>query len=64
MFNKLLREYKEEHGHCNAPYNSEDKALTMWVSTQRRVQRKKTFMSGEEKEMHLLLASFVFDFNF
>lgn len=45
-----------------------DKALTTWVSTQRRVQRKKTFMYGEEKEMHPerkdLLASIVSDFNF
>lgn len=67
MFNKL-REYKEEHGHCNVPYNSEDKALAMWVSTQRRVQRKKTFMYGDEKEMRPerkeLLASIGFDFNF
>jgi hypothetical protein len=67
MFHKL-REYKEEHGHCNVPYNSEDKALAMWVSTQRRVQRKKTFMYGEEKEMRPerkeLLASIGFDFNF
>jgi hypothetical protein len=67
MFHKL-RAYKEEHGHCNVPYNSEDKALAMWVSTQRRVQRKKTFMYGDEKEMRPerkeLLASIGFDFNF
>lgn len=67
MFEKL-RQFKEEHGHCNVPYNFQDKSLAMWVSTQRRVNRKKTFMYGDDKEMRPerreLLASIGFDFNF
>ena len=35
------------------PYNYlEDTELGMWVSTQRRVYNKNTFMYGERKEMH------------
>ena len=51
MFHRL-KEYKLKYGDCNVPYNFlEDKSLGMWVSTQRRVYRKKTFMYGDEKNM-------------
>ena len=47
-----LKAYKLKYGDCNVPYNFiEDKSLGMWVSTQRRVYRKKTFMYGDEKNM-------------
>lgn len=51
MFQRL-KEYKLVNGNCNVPYNFiQDKTLGMWVSTQRRVYRKKTYMYGDEKEM-------------
>ena len=67
MFRKL-KKFKSEHGHCKVPYNyHHDHALGMWVSTQRRVFQKKTFMYGDRKEMHQirkdLLDSIDFDFS-
>ena len=48
-----LKAYKRQHGNCEVPYNYlEDTELGMWVSTQRRVYNKNTFMYGERKEMH------------
>ena len=38
---ELLKEYKDEHGHCNVPDRwLENKHLSYWVSTQRRTYRK------------------------
>lgn len=52
MFQKLVR-YKETYGTCDVPYNyqGEDSSLGPWVSTQRRVYNKKTYMYGQAKEM-------------
>ncbi|MEX0940137.1 MAG: Helicase associated domain protein [Candidatus Babeliales bacterium] len=37
-----LEKFKEEHGHCNVPYNyQESKKLGVWVSIQREAYRKK-----------------------
>ncbi len=67
MFQRL-KEYKLVNGNCNVPYNFiQDKTLGMWVSTQRRVYRKKTYMYGDEKEMcqhrKELLESIGFEFD-
>ncbi len=69
MFEKLVR-FKEENGHCDVPYNynphTEDSSLGPWVSTQRRVYNKKTYLYGGTKEMNRervnLLVSIGFNF--
>ena len=66
MFQKLKR-YECQHGDSQVAYNyPEDPALGMWVSTQRRVYNKRTYMYGDQKEMHQsrkdLLDSIAFDF--
>ena len=65
MFQKL-KKYHSEHGDCKVPYSyPKDPVLGNWVSTQRRVLNKKTYLYGDQKEMHQgrknLLASLGFD---
>jgi len=43
MFQKL-EEYKNSQGNCNVPYNyDKDHSLGMWVSSQRKIYKKKTW---------------------
>jgi hypothetical protein len=66
LFQRLLK-YKEEYGHCAVPYqNKEDPELALWVSTQRREYKQKSWY-GHERRMRddrferLLNIGFVWD---
>lgn len=51
MFEKLMK-YKIQYGDCDVPYHyPKDPPLGMWVSTQRVVYKKKTYLYGDQKDM-------------
>jgi hypothetical protein len=62
----MLLEFKDSFGHCDVPYLYEDRSLAMWVTTQRREFKQKSWYGKnrsikEDRKRRLDLVGFNWD---